>query len=208
VTSTDSWRRFDLAQFAKDRVHPRRRESKVLGQGASLRRRDRPLQVCDPLRGDAVLAKCTKGLDQEPAQASRRRHVPRRRPAQLNRGASDPRRPRGAVGEEDHLRRHLLAEPKQVGRIRTARLQAQTVTAREGGGDCVCRWRAVTEDAMALREVVDAASQSADRAPRHQAVQGNIDGAPGPKFKEFVGNEHGASAAPSERGEDPGIDRA
>lgn len=29
-----------------------------------------------------------------------------------------------------------------------------------------------------------------------------------PEFEEVVGDEHGANAAPSERGEEPGIDRA
>jgi hypothetical protein len=61
---------------------------------------------------------------------------------------------------------------------------------------------------MALRKVVDTASKSSDRASFHQAVQRDVDGAPGPEGEEVVGNEHGARAAPSERREDPGIDRA
>jgi len=39
-------------------------------------------------------------------------------------------------------------------------------------------------------------------------VQGDVDGGPGPKAEKLVGNEHGSCAAPLERGEDAGVDRA
>jgi hypothetical protein len=61
---------------------------------------------------------------------------------------------------------------------------------------------------MALREVVDAAPKAPDRAPCHQAVQGDVDGGPGPKAEKLVGNENGSCAAPLERGGDAGVDRA
>jgi len=105
-------------------MHPRRRETQVLDQCTPFYRRDRSLQVRDPLRANVVLAKHAKGLDQKPAEATRRRHVSGRRPAELDGGIADTHRPCGAVGKEHHLRWYLLAESEQVRRVRTARLQA------------------------------------------------------------------------------------
>ena len=58
------------------------------------------------------------------------------------------------------------------------------------------------------REEHDVTDSSKENDAQRRRRPGDVDGAPGPEGEEVVRNEHGARGAPSERREDPGIDRA
>ena len=54
-------------------------------------------------------------------------HVARRRPSQLHRHRADLDDSARAIGEEDHLRGHLLRKAQQVRGIRAGRLEPDAV---------------------------------------------------------------------------------
>ena len=153
------------------------------------------LRWAAPLRGHVLLAQLAKGLDHKTAQPSRRRHVLRGGPAELNGHRANLHGPARAIRQEHGFGWHLLGKTQGIGRIRSRRLQACAVAARQGLGHGFGGWLERPEHRVLFRKVVHAAGEAANRSLLGEPVQGDIDRLAAAQVQEIRRNEHGTTAA-------------
>lgn len=136
------------------------------------------------------LAQLTQGLNEKAAKAPRCLNVPWGRSPQLNGRLSNPHVPRGAVGEEHRLRRHLFGKPQEVCRVSARRLQPDTVSTGKGARDGFGGWGEESKNRMSLGEIVHPACEASDDALPGQPVQGDIHRLPAAEVQKVVWDEN------------------
>lgn len=155
-------------------MHPGRGELEVFDEFLPLIGRERMFQVGTSLRRHMLFSQLAEGLDQKTAQSPGSRHVARSSPPELDCHRPDLHCPARPICQEHRLCWHLLGQPQSIRRIGSRWLQAGAITASQGAGYHLGRWRQQSELGVFPREIVHSAREAADDPLPNEPVKGDI----------------------------------
>ena len=176
-------------EFPKKRMHPRRCQRKIPQQTLPFPGRHGAFQVCHPRRSNILPAQMPERLHQQTAEASRRRHVAGRGPAQSDLLPPDLHDARGAIRQENHPGGNLFRQAEQIRRVGAGWLHPNAGFPGQCLGHLLDVWRQDAQFWMSAGILIKPSGKAAENLPVDQTMQGDVYGAPAAEVKEITGSE-------------------